>query len=72
MRIVIDTNVIISAIFFNGTPRRILEKWAEEKFELICSQEIIEEYIAERQRTMPINVTQPSLLEMILSYPSLF
>jgi len=45
MRAVIDTNVIVSAIFFKGNPRKILEKLVEGKFELICSQKIIEEYV---------------------------
>jgi putative PIN family toxin of toxin-antitoxin system len=42
---VIDTNVIVSAIFFKGLPRTILEKLADNKFELICSQPIVEEYV---------------------------
>ena len=45
MQAVVDTNVIVSAIFFKGTPRVILQKIFEGKLELICSQKIIEEYI---------------------------
>ncbi len=44
MRIVVDTNVIISGVFFGGVPRRILEFWRDKAFELICSPEILEEY----------------------------
>ena len=44
MKAVIDTNVIVSAVFFKGNPQKILEKLSDKKFELICSQKIIEEY----------------------------
>ena len=29
MRIVVDTNVVISAIFFGGTPRKVIEAVAD-------------------------------------------
>jgi len=45
MRVVIDTNVIVSAVFFNGLPRKIFEKFAKGNFELFCSEEIFIEYI---------------------------
>jgi putative PIN family toxin of toxin-antitoxin system len=44
MRIVLDTNVLISAIFFSGPPSRILSAWLEDKFDLAVSTEILEEY----------------------------
>ena len=44
MRIVVDTNVIVSGVFFGGVPRRILEYWRDEAFDLISSPEILEEY----------------------------
>jgi len=44
MRVVLDTNVIISAIFFWGPPSRILSAWLEDAFELVISPEILEEY----------------------------
>jgi len=37
MRIVLDTNVLISAIFFSGPPSRILSAWLEDKFDLAVS-----------------------------------
>ena len=33
MRIVIDTNVLISGIFFGGPPRRVLEAVVERKID---------------------------------------
>ena len=44
MRIVLDTNVFISGVFFTGPPYRILESWRDGKLRLVLSQEILEEY----------------------------
>ena len=44
MRVVVDTNVLISGVFFGGVPSRILEAWRDEKFELVVSPGIVEEY----------------------------
>jgi len=45
MRVVLDTNIFISGIFWSGDSERILFYWADGKFELISSTEIIEEII---------------------------
>ena len=42
--IVVDTNVLISAVFFKGKPDIILEAWRTGKLEMILSHEILEEY----------------------------
>ena len=44
MRIVIDTNVVISGTFFKGNPRRIVEATVENKFSVFATPEIIQEY----------------------------
>jgi putative PIN family toxin of toxin-antitoxin system len=44
MRVVLDTNVLISAMFFSGLPARILSAWLADRFELVVSTEILEEY----------------------------
>ena len=44
MKIVLDTNVLISGIFFTGTPFRILELWRAGRFRIILSEEIYGEY----------------------------
>lgn len=44
MKIVLDTNVLVSGIFFSGAPSKILEAWDEGAFELVISPEILEEY----------------------------
>ena len=45
MRIVLDTNVLMSGIFFGGVPGRILAAWREGRFELVVSPDIADEYV---------------------------
>ena len=44
MRIVVDTNVVMSGVFFGGVPGRILDAWAEGRLELVLSPDILQEY----------------------------
>ena len=44
MRIVVDTNVLISGVFFGGFPRKILESIVEKTLTACATAEIIEEY----------------------------
>ncbi len=46
MRIVIDTNVIVSALFFGGKPRALLELVATGHLDIFVTQEILAEYKA--------------------------
>jgi uncharacterized protein len=44
IRIVLDTNVLMSGIFWSGPPSRILHAWYEKKLKFVISPEILEEY----------------------------
>jgi len=44
VRIVVDTNVVMSGVFFGGVPGRILDAWAEGRLELVLSPDILQEY----------------------------
>jgi predicted nucleic acid-binding protein len=44
VRIILDTNVVISGIFFAGPPYQILKAWREGKLHLLISEEILAEY----------------------------
>jgi len=46
MRLVVDTNVFVSGVFFSGPPYSILEAWRRRKVELVLSPEILDEYRA--------------------------
>ncbi|TAL54982.1 MAG: putative toxin-antitoxin system toxin component, PIN family [Nanoarchaeota archaeon] len=43
MRVVLDTNVFISGIFWNGDSRWIISAWKTGSFQLVASKEIISE-----------------------------
>ena len=44
MRIVLDTNVFVSGVFFGGPPYRILNAWRDSHLILVLSAEILDEY----------------------------
>jgi putative PIN family toxin of toxin-antitoxin system len=44
VKVVFDTNVFVSGIFFGGPPRKILEAWRDGKIQLLLSPMILEEY----------------------------
>jgi len=44
VRIVLDTNVLISGIFFSGPPSQILRVWRDKKVTFVLSEEILDEY----------------------------
>lgn len=46
MKVVVDTNVFISGIFFSGPPYEILDAWRRRKIELVLSPPILDEYRA--------------------------
>ena len=45
MRIVLDTNVFVSGVFFGGQPGKILSLWRDGKVKLVLSPDILEEYV---------------------------
>lgn len=64
MRVVLDTNILISALFFAGLPGRILAAWIDERFEMLASVEILGEYrrvVARLQGRFPSVEAQPLL-----------
>lgn len=40
LKVVMDTNVFVSDVFFSGPPYQILQAWQAGEFELVVSQEI--------------------------------
>lgn len=45
IRIVIDTNVIVSAILFGGIPGELISLWKSGHIQPLASEDIIDEYI---------------------------
>jgi len=44
-RVVIDTNVLISALLYKGLPAGLHRLWQRKRITPLCSKEIIEEYL---------------------------
>ena len=74
MRIVVDTNVIISGVFFGGAPRQILNAVVKAKVTACATTEIVDEYleivdemITRKQGSINRNILSPLIhsLEMI-------
>jgi putative PIN family toxin of toxin-antitoxin system len=63
---VVDTNVLVSGIFWKGAPFEILQAWEQRRFELVISPPILTEYrrVLEemtKKRSAPVN----SIVELI-------
>jgi putative PIN family toxin of toxin-antitoxin system len=44
MKVVIDTNVLVSGVFFGGLPAKVLEAWRDGMYDLVVSPAILDEY----------------------------
>lgn len=44
MRIIIDTNIVISGLFFGGLPKKLLSELDAEKFNICINEKISAEY----------------------------
>ena len=44
-RVVLDTNVIVSALLFGGTPGRLISLWKDKIIQPLVTKEIILEYL---------------------------
>jgi uncharacterized protein len=44
VKVVLDTNVIVSGIFWRGTPYHILELWIHDDIQVLATESILNEY----------------------------
>src|SRR3990167_8722286 len=45
MKIIIDTNVLMSGIFWSGPPAKILQAWQNRQIDFVLSPDILQEYL---------------------------
>ena len=45
IRVVLDTNTLISALVFSGTASRLVSLWQSRRITVLVSKEILEEYL---------------------------
>lgn len=65
-RVVVDTNVLVSALLFGGQPGELANLWKEDKVRPLCSREIVEEYL--RVLAYPRFKLSESEIDFILSH----
>ncbi len=70
MRVVLDTNVLVSGVFFGGLPARVLDAWRDGRFDLIVSPEILDEYqgVGEEFAHRFPSVSFSPFLSLVVSY----
>ncbi len=68
MRIILNTNVFISGIFFSGPPYTILEAWRDGSIQLVISPEIFQEYqrVAEELSAKYEGIEISDILDLLL------
>ena len=62
MRVVVDTNVLISS-FFGGNPKKVVDLWKAGDVTLCLSKDIVDEYVEVLQRIC----SDPALIGELLS-----
>lgn len=71
LKVVMDTNVLVSGIFFSGVPYQVLRAWQSGEFELVVSQEILEEYKRVGETDRPAIDWKP-VYEFILKHAKVY
>ena len=77
MRIVVDTNVVISGVFFGGAPRQILNAIVASELTACATTEIVDEYmeivdemISRKQGKLNRNILSPLIHALEIIEPS--
>src|SRR3989338_3362562 len=51
MNVVIDTNVMVSGIFWAGIPLKIIRYWMNDQIQAVASEDILDEYLKTIEKT---------------------
>ncbi len=67
MRLVVDTNVIVSGVYFSGPPYDILDAWRRGRIGFVVSPEILDEYrrVGEQLATKFPGVQVEAFLDLV-------
>jgi uncharacterized protein len=66
VKVILDTNVFVSGVFFSGPPYQILKAWRGGRLELVMSSDILDEY--RRVATILAEGFSPVNLQGILEF----
>lgn len=76
MKIVIDTNVLISGVFFGGFPKKVLLAVVENEIKACASSDILSEYVEtvremvrRRQGKINVGILEPLISRMEIIEP---
>jgi len=69
MKVVLDTNVFVSGVFFGGIPGQILQAWRDNLIRIVLSEDIVKEYVDVLDRLVDRYppVSSEPILELLLS-----
>lgn len=71
MKVVLDTNVFLSGVIWGGKPAKIIEKWAEGKFELLISEDTFSELLKKaNQKIQEYNLDPKLFIEIYANLKS--
>ena len=67
MKVVLDTNVLISGIFFSGPPYQILKAWRDKRLTIVVTEDILSEYqrVSEELSKEFPNIQTNQILDLI-------
>lgn len=65
MKLVVDTNIFISGIFWGGNPLKLLELWRDGQFSLYVTSDILNEYLRVISK---IGQNKPELIREWIDY----
>jgi putative PIN family toxin of toxin-antitoxin system len=67
VKIVLDTNVFVSGVFFTGPPYQILQAWRDGRLQIVLSGDILAEYrrVGERLAEHFPHVNLAPLIELV-------
>jgi putative PIN family toxin of toxin-antitoxin system len=71
MRLVVDTNVLVSAFLWQGTPGRLIELAAEKEIELFASRALLDELaatLAKKKLVKPVLATGLTADQILRNY----
>jgi len=74
LKVVLDTNVFVSGVFFSGPPYQILKAWQSGEFELVASPEILDEYrrVGDVLAEEHPNIDLKPVLNFVLEYATIY
>ena len=62
MKIVLDTNILVSGIFWVGVPAKLLEYWHKDKVQVLASEPILAEYLQTIQK-LALRIDRPDIFK---------